>query len=148
MGPALLNTNTMGTILYLSLLIAAFSLCWLQSMDESMSNSSQQLRVCAWNSRGLGASAPYLHKLLDMSDIVCLAEHQLYPMELNRLNELSYSYCGFGRSSESLKPENYGHVPGHCGVAILWRKELSTVVRPLKDLGTFCLPSPAALSCG
>jgi len=77
---------------------------------------------------------------MDMSDIVCISEHQLYPVELTRLDEVSTSYCGFGRSSDSLKAENFGHVPGHCGTGILWRKELSSVIRPLKNVGTdrFC----------
>ncbi len=96
----------------------------------------RHIRIGAWNSRGLVAAGPYISRLMDSSDVMCISEHQLYECELNRLNELSPDYIGYGKSSTSLKPENHGKVPGHCGVAILWRKSMATHVRPLNNLGT------------
>ncbi len=98
------------------------------------------LNISAWNSRGLGAAAPYLDKLMKTADVLCVSEHQLYECELGRLNQLHHDFTGYGKSSTSLKPENYGKVPGHCGVAILWNKALSPCIRPLQTIGTdrFC----------
>ncbi len=117
-------------------------LCLSQAVTYNMNQLDKHdgLRISAWNSRGLGSARLYLEKLMSVSDVVCLSEHQLYEAELNRLTELSNDFNAYGRSSSSLKPDNYGKVPGHCGVGILWRKTLSACVRPLKDLSTdrFC----------
>ena len=94
------------------------------------------LRISAWNSRGLRAARSYLDTLMAKSDIVALSEHQLYEAELNKLCALNKDFCCYGKSSDDLKPENYGRVPGHCGVAIFWRRTLSSHVRPLKGVGT------------
>lgn len=98
------------------------------------------ITVTAWNCRGLGPARPYLAHLMKNCDVMCISEHQLYECELNRLTELDPDFTGYGRSSLSLKPENYGKAPVHCGVGILWRKTLSPCIRPLRHLGTdrFC----------
>ncbi len=118
------------------LVILLLCLCNVTVTDMTQ----QHIRITAWNSRGLGSAGPYLSKLMKRSDILCISEHQLYECELNRLNELDSEFIGYGKSSLSLKPENYGKVPGHCGVGILWRKSISSHVRPLRQLGTdrFC----------
>lgn len=88
-------------------------------MVGHMSERPSELRVSAWNSRGLSVSRRYLGKLLEVSDIVAMSEHHLYEAELHKLYNLDTDFASFGKCSEDLKPENYGRVPGHCGVAIM-----------------------------
>ena len=40
------------------------------------------LKIAAWNSRGVAAATPYIESLLKENDIVVIEEHQLYDNEL------------------------------------------------------------------
>ncbi len=90
-----------------------------------------KLRISAWNARGMTASGPYLNKLMQSSDVVAVSEHNLYTCDLHRLGEINTDFESLGRSSADLDEANRGRIPGHCGVAILWRKTISRYVRPL-----------------
>ncbi len=98
-------------------------------------NKRRELRITGWNSRGFWVAKPYMLHLMQNADIVAISEHKLYPHELQHLNTLNSDYVAWGRSSADLELKNYGKVPGHCGVALLWRKSLSSCVQPLKHLG-------------
>ena len=74
--------------------------------------------------------------LMKSADIVALSEHKLYPHELHHLSALSDDFISWGKSSADLDMCNYGRVPGHGGVALLWHKSLSGYVKPLKNLGS------------
>ena len=96
----------------------------------------EQLRISAWNCRGVKGARPYLVELMQSSDIIALSEHKLYSNELGFLTDLSSDFVATGKSSTDLTPDKYGYVPGHCGVAMLWRKYLSCKVKVMPDLGT------------
>lgn len=98
--------------------------------------TTNRLKISGWNCRGIKGSLPYLRSLMDCSDIIELSEHKLYDSELNMMNSIHSEYTSFGKSSSDLTQEKYGHVPGHCGIAILWRTSLLCMVKPVPDLGT------------
>lgn len=131
------------TLTFCILILAALALvflnnCLTQRSDTYiMTNTSQHysLRITAWNSRGFTVAKPYLSDLLDQTDILALSEHKLYEHELSRLDGVSTDFISFGKSNNGLKISNYGRVPGHCGVAVLWRKSISSYVKPLKAVG-------------
>ncbi len=105
-------------------------LCWCYPSE--MTSNTDTVRVSAWNCRGLVSSRQYITKLLCASDILALSEHKLYACELNRLCEISDDFVAVGKSSEDLDPEHRDRVPGHGGVAILWRKTMAHYIRPVK----------------
>lgn len=122
--------SLVATMLLLPLLL---TLCTMMNTD---SETHTNIRITAWNSRGFYVAQPYLLHLLVDTDIMAISEHKLYNHELEKLNTLNSDFCAFGKSSDDLELAKYGRVPGHCGVAILWRKTLMTYIRPLKNLGT------------
>ena len=89
------------------------------------------LTISAWNMRSLGPAGPYLHELADLhkSDVICISEHRLYPYELFKLNDLCPQFDVHAKSSEDLSNEVQTKQSGHCGIGILWRKELSNRVK-------------------
>lgn len=97
---------------------------------------SNNIRITAWNSRGLRAAQAYLTKLCSQTDILVLSEHNLYESQLYRLNEINMQFASCGKSSDHLNPNLQGYVPANGGIAILWRKSLSSMVKPLPHLGT------------
>lgn len=82
------------------------------------------------------AAKPYIKQLMSQADVVVISEHQLYPAQHYKLGELNNDFNFIAKSSRSLNPMLCGSVPGHGGIAILWKQSLSGVATPLKDIGT------------
>lgn len=102
----------------------------------SSSHDDDILRVCAWNCRGIKSSFQYIRKLMDKADIIALSEHKLYEKELRLLSDISDDFVAFGRASNDLQMYKHGQVPGHCGVALLWRKAIASNIKAMPNLGT------------
>ena len=52
-------------------------------------SACSQLKVSAWNWRGLDKGEPYLHHLAqDHSDIIVVSEHWLWPYDIQRLESI------------------------------------------------------------
>ena len=66
-----------------------FFLVFYIIMSANSSNHGHNLRVTAWNCRGIKGSIPYLRTLMEMSDIIALSEHKLYEPELRILSDIS-----------------------------------------------------------
>ncbi len=120
----------------LILLCLTAALCLVHVMSDNCSGQEDKLRVSAWNCRGIKGSIPYIRTLMEKSDVVALSEHKLYDPELRILDDISSEFVAYGRCSEDLQMNRYGFVPGHCGVALLWRKTLASQIKPLPKLGT------------
>lgn len=118
----------------LNLLLTCVCLLW--SSDIMLSDDTNAVRLAAWNCRGIKGAGPYMQSLMKRCDVIALSEHKLYEAELGLLNEISSEFQAFGRSSEDLSGSKYGYVPGHCGVALLWRNSIASQVKPLPNLGT------------
>lgn len=105
-----------------------------QHMDNGNTHNhtmNTTLRISAWNSRGMTSAQPYLKHLMQSADIVAISEHQMYECDLNRPDHIDEDFASLGRSSADLNGINRGRVPGHCGVAIVWRKSMSHLIRPI-----------------
>ena len=91
------------------------------------------LSICAWNSRGLSSSVPYLRHLISCYDIICLSEHWLHSNKLNDFELISADIDFFARSSKMSSSENFGYDRGQGGVAVLWNRKLKGLT-PLVQL--------------
>jgi hypothetical protein len=61
-----------------------------------------------------------------------LQEHWLFDCQLNLLNEIHQQYTGVGKAVDSNDPITPLRMPsGYGGTAILWRKDIDTIVTPL-----------------
>ena len=87
------------------------------------------LRICAWNSRGLSSSVPYLRHLISVYDIICVSEHWLHANKLNDFELISADIDFFARASNL----NFGYERGQGGVAVLWDKRIKGIT-PLVQL--------------
>lgn len=119
----------MNTIRILLLFLA------IQTVDKQrhMESANFKLRISTWNSRGIYAAWSYIEQLTNDTDILALSEHKLYPCDLQRLDELNNEFLAFGHSSSNLDPQDRGRIPGHGGVALLWRKTLAHCIKPVRN---------------
>ena len=61
-----------------------------------------------------------------------MQEHWLFDCQLNLLNEIHQQYTGVGKAVDSNDPITPLRMPrGYGGTAILWRKDIDTIVTPL-----------------
>ena len=90
--------------------------------------STPNLKITCWNSRGFSGAIPYLRKLLGENDIVAISEHWLHGNRLEQLYEATSKFYVCARASKFAAPENYGTSRGQGGggggVALYWRKDL------------------------
>ena len=86
---------------------------------------------CRWSSAG-----PYMHELMDKTQIMAVSEHALYPCELQKMNFVHPEFTALSKASHSLDDQLFGSIKGNGGCAILWRKNLSCNIRPLPVLGS------------
>lgn len=72
-------------------------------------------------------------KLEKKVDLYLIQEHWLFDCQLDLLNELHNDYIGIGKAIDSNDPIPPIQMPrGYGGVAILWRKELDSLITPKK----------------
>ena len=87
------------------------------------------ISIAGFNVRSLNSSKPYLKNIFDRSDIVCIQEHRLYENELYKLNDVHMNFNVIGKASKDLSSEHQSSKPGHCGIAMFWRKNISHSVK-------------------
>ena len=73
-------------------MLATYPVTPITTSQESAAKEPVSLTISSWNCRGLKFSAPYLQVLSNMSDIILLQEHWLWPFELHSLSSV---LCGF-----------------------------------------------------
>ena len=86
------------------------------------------IRVSSYNCKSLKRNVSGISKTCDVSDIVFLQEHWLFPEELPLLNNVHRDFTGFG--SSSIDP-SAGVVMGRPfgGVGVLWKNALAPYVK-------------------
>ena len=95
-----------------------------ESKQEQKFSAVDSITITTWNCRGLTNAIPYIDHLIESgSDVIALTEHWLWPYHLNRLEEISPQYTGFGVSSTKLN-ESSDLSRGCGGVGIIWKKSL------------------------
>lgn len=131
-----MHEHTSIAIIWLMLFCLYCSALINISVNMSSSESDSQLRITAWNMRGFVSSKSYLYNLTMNNDVIVLNEHHLYDCDLHKLDTVNDNFTCFARCSTDLDVFNYGKIPGHCGIAIMWRKCLSNIIRPLPKIGS------------
>ena len=104
------------------------------------------IALCAWNMRGFDIALPYLRKLIDNFQIVCVSEHWLYKNQYCRFENISDDIEFICHSSNRSPADMYGCGRGQGGVGILWNKNLGGVT-PIRDFDhdrfcKICLQNP------
>ncbi|CAG2216627.1 unnamed protein product [Mytilus edulis] len=75
---------------------------------------------------------PLFDELKDSIDIYLLQEHWLFHCQLKMLNDILLDYKGVGKAVDSSDPITPWRMPrGYGGTAILWKKNLDSIVTPL-----------------
>ena len=92
------------------------------------------LTITSWNVRSINKATPYINELLNYhnSDVLCISEHRLYEHELYKLNEIANGYDVVAKSSHDLNEYNQSRKPGHCGIALFYRKSLSHRIKSVE----------------
>lgn len=87
-------------------------------------------RVSSYNCKSFKRNIGGIVKLCDVSDIVFIQEHWLFPSDLSLLNNVHSDYMAYGISS--IDPTD-GLLLGRPfgGVAVLWRNNLAPFVKPI-----------------
>ena len=79
------------------------------------------LTISSWNMRGWGTGEPFLHSLLENTDIMCIQEHMLYPCETYRIDNSHTLFSAISTCSSKLDNQNCGKYIGNGGVSIMFR---------------------------
>ena len=88
------------------------------------------LQVGSYNCKSLKRNVVGIRKLCEVSDIVFLQEHWLFPCDLPLLNNVHNEFTSYGVSSiDSSDRVIVGRPFG--GVAVLWHNRLAPLVRPV-----------------
>ena len=90
------------------------------------------LTVTAWNLRSLTASQTYVQELCQLSDVLFISEHRLYQNELYKLHELQTGFEIYGKAAKDLDNHAQSKMPGHCGIAMMWAKNIAHKVRVIE----------------
>jgi hypothetical protein len=90
------------------------------------------LKILDFNCKNILTCEPFFQELNNSIDIYLLQEHWLFDCQLNLLNEIHQQYTGVGKAVDSNDPITPLRMPrGYDGTAILWRKDIDTIVTPL-----------------
>ena len=91
---------------------------------------SPMIRISSYNCKSLKRNINGVRKVCDVSEIVFVQEHWLFPSELPLLNNVHQNFFSFGTSS--VDPSN-GVIVGRPfgGVGVLWTDALAPYVKPL-----------------
>ena len=92
-------------------------------------SSQQNLRIAAWNCRGLSSGLPYIEHLADNHDIIIISEHWLWPFELHKMKSIHPHMTGAATADSRLSPE-CNLVRGCGGIGIIWNKSLNPSLVP------------------
>ncbi|CAG2248448.1 unnamed protein product [Mytilus edulis] len=85
-----------------------------------------------FNCKNILTCGPLFDELKDSIDIYLLQEHWLFHCQLKMLNDILLDYKGVGKSSRLSDPITPWRMPrGYGGTAILWKKNLDSIVTPL-----------------
>jgi len=105
------------------------------SNTPATQNEFKDLRILTFNCKNILTCGPFFNDILKNMDICLIQEHWLFNCQLHLLNELHEDLIGIGKSVDDNDPIQPVNMPrGHGGVAIIWKKELDSLVNII-DLG-------------
>ena len=96
----------------------------ISGASKRVSSQSSMLRMACWNCRGLWSSIPYIESLVTEGvKVLVLAEHWLWPYELERLSAINDDFEAIGKADVRLSEDSDGG-RGFGGIGMLWHKSL------------------------
>lgn len=99
-------------------------------------NSGRKLTIGTYNVENIKSNFMYVHKLLEICDVLCLQEHWLHTYEKSVLSDMFPEHKVLIRCHDHEEQVLHAqHGRGHAGVAILWSKEVDTIAIPAEDDG-------------
>ncbi|CAC5398600.1 unnamed protein product [Mytilus coruscus] len=88
--------------------------------------------ILDFNCKNILTCGPLFTELKNSIDIYLLQEHWLFHCQLKLLNDILHNYNGIGKAVDSNDPITPWRMPrGYGGTAILWKKDLDSIVTPL-----------------
>ncbi|VDI33131.1 Hypothetical predicted protein, partial [Mytilus galloprovincialis] len=98
-----------------------------ESNDVTLEKASP-LRIVSFNNKGFISNKKSLNELLDKHDIILLQEHWLFNYEKEQLKQHHSDFLTFSRHIDDDEPMcPIGRPRGHGGIAILYRKSMSSL---------------------
>lgn len=97
-------------------------------------SAKTNLRIISHNCKNIKTCGPLIHKLLFNNDIILIQEHWLFQAQIHLINELheQINYAAKGVDiNDPLLPISMPR--GHGGVAIIWKKDIDHLVKPIQD---------------
>lgn len=90
------------------------------------------MNILDFNCKNILTCGPLFKELEKDIDVYLLQEHWLYDCQLSLLNEISVDLNGIGKAVDSSDPIPPTKMPrGYGGTAIMWKKEIDSIVTPL-----------------
>ncbi|CAG2197359.1 unnamed protein product [Mytilus edulis] len=97
---------------------------------------SSQLHLISFNCKNIKTCGPIIHKLLQLNDLILIQEHWLFQTQIHLLGEIHENINYIGKGVDINEPLLPICMPrGYGGVAILWKKEIDHMIRPI-ELGS------------
>lgn len=96
------------------------------------------LSIVSYNCKNIETSKIAIEQLhtIHSADIILIQEHWYFDCKLEKLNETNNHYNGKGKAVDTGDPILPAQMPrGYGGTAILWKKEIDHLVKPLPDGG-------------
>ncbi|CAG2197511.1 unnamed protein product [Mytilus edulis] len=104
-----------------------------ESNDVILEKASP-LRIVTFNIKGFNSNKNYFNELLDIHDIILLQEHWLFNYEKEQLKQHHTDFLTFSRHVDDDEPMSpIGRPRGYGGIAILYRKSMSSMFSQLPD---------------
>ncbi|CAG2250967.1 unnamed protein product [Mytilus edulis] len=92
------------------------------------------LKIISFNCKNAKSNIYALHDLMENNDILLLQEHWLFHAQLHYLQEIGKCTNYAAKGSDEYDPIQPTFLPrGHGGVAVIWKNEIDSQVRPLDD---------------
>ncbi|CAG2247840.1 unnamed protein product [Mytilus edulis] len=112
---------------------APYEPCPCESNDVTLEETSS-LRIVSFNIKVFNSNKNYFNELLHKHDIILLQEHWLFNYEKEQLKQHYSDFLTFSRHIDDDEPMSpIGRPRGHGGIAILYRKSMSSMFSQLPD---------------
>jgi exonuclease III len=103
-------------------------------MKDVGTDEKRKIRLVSFNCKNIKTCALIIDKLLQSNDIILIQEHWLFQAQIHLFSEIHGEINYAGKGVDKYDPLPPVSMPrGYGGVAIIWRKDIDHILRPLED---------------
>jgi exonuclease III len=103
-------------------------------MKDVGTDEKQKIRFVSFNCKNIKTCALIIDKFLQTNDIILIQEHWLFQAHIHLISEIHGEINYVGKGVEINDPLLPVSMPrGYGGVAVIGRKEIDQIIRPLED---------------